>query len=104
MHHVIILLLAYRDIICIVCFYPSVKPGGGGTHPENSPSLSEWKLWNTAYGSIDSTAAPVSAPDIKDVVVTCDFFIYFLMPIPIILEPSKLSWGSAAKDKPTNQL
>lgn len=80
MHHVIILLLAYRDIICIVVVYPSVKNRGGGTHtqktvPENSPSLSEWKLWNTAYGSIDSTAAPVSAPDIKDVVVT--WFYYF---------------------------
>lgn len=83
MHHVIILLLAYRDIICIVCFYPSLKTGGDThTHtqktvPENSPSLSEWKLWNTAYGSIVSTAAPVSAPDIKDVVVTCDFILFF---------------------------
>lgn len=82
MHHVIILLLAHRDIICIVCFYPSLKTGGGHTPtqktvPENSPSLSEWKLWNTAYGSIVSTAAPVSAPDIKDVVVTCDFILFF---------------------------
>lgn len=76
MHHVIILLLAYRDIICIVCFYPSVKNRGRGDTQKTVPVCPSENC-GILHMVVDSTAAPVSAPGIKDVVVTCDFIYFF---------------------------
>lgn len=62
-------------------------------------TVTEMKLWNVEIAvliSKDKLQISVTAPDVKDNVVTCDLK---KMWIPIILELSEMSWGSSAKDK-----